>query len=219
MALRRKNLIAAMFALALPLLFTRNAVADEKFIPINPPQPTSTTNKVEVVEVFSYGCIHCARFQQQVDAYLKRMDPKKVEFVYLPATFRGDFTLLARGFYAADELGVVKKTHQGVFNAIFEKNMQFRTFNDVVAIYQSLGINADDFLKAAQSFSVESKVRRANDLMTAYAVTGTPTIIVNGKYSVTGDSAGAKGESPGEMEKIFAVVDELVKKEYAAMKH
>jgi protein dithiol oxidoreductase (disulfide-forming) len=213
MTMRSKNFIAAMFALALalPLMFVQNATAAERFLRINPAQPTSTTNKVEVIEIFSYGCIHCKHFQTQVDAYLKRMDPKKVEFTYLPATFNATFTLLARGYYAASEIGAAKATHHGVFSAIFDKNMTIRSFDDVVAIYQSLGVNRDAFIKAAQSFPVETKVRRANELMTAYAVAGTPMIVVAGKYAVTTESA------PGP-DKMFDVVDELVNKEYAAMK-
>ena len=208
---KTKSRVALLFlAVSMPIAFVAlRADAQDKYAEISPPQPVSSNDKVEVIEVFSYGCIHCAHFQPYVDAYLKRLDPKKVDFLYLPATFRPDFALLARGFYAAQSLGLAKATHQGVFNAIFEKGVQIRTFDDIVAMYQQLGVNRDDFLKAAQSFAVETKVRRANDLMRAYKIDGTPTIVVEGKYSVTGDTAGS-------VDKVFDVVDELVAKEWTA---
>jgi len=184
-----------------------------KYFAVEPPQPPQTaTGKIEVIEFFSYGCGHCAVFQPEVDAWLKRIDTSKVELVYIPATFRPDFALLARGYYAAEALGVAKSTHHGVFNAIFGSNTHsIRSFNDVAAIYEKLGVKSADLTAAAQKFDVENKLRRANDLLQVFRVDGTPTIIVAGKYRVTGESAGGN-------DKVFAVVDELIAKELAAKK-
>jgi thiol:disulfide interchange protein DsbA len=185
----------------------------QKYLDVPQPQlPLTNSGKIEVIEFFSYGCGHCATFQPYVDAWLKRVDTNKVELVYIPATFRPDFALLARGYYAADSLGAAKTTHHGVFNTIFNGTTpQIRTFNDVVAIYERLGIKREDFIAAAQKFDVETKLRTAGQLLETFRIEGTPEIIVAGKYRVTGESAGGN-------DKVFAVVDALIAKELAAKK-
>lgn len=191
----------------------RPPLAAAKYFPVDPPQPPlSTSGKIEVIEFFSYGCGHCAVFQPEVDAWLQRVDTSKVELTYIPVTFRPDFALLARGYYAAEALGVAKSTHHGIFAAIFSNTAQpVRTFNDVAALYEKVGVKAADLTAAAQKFDVETKLRRSNELLQTFRVDGTPTIVVAGKYRVTGESAGGN-------DKVFGVVDELIAKELAAKK-
>jgi len=178
---------------------------------ISPRQPTSSGNKVEVIEVFSYGCIHCAQFQPLVDAWHKTVDKNVVQFSYLPATFNPPYKILARGFYVADSLGAVPTTHQRVFNALFIDGKRAQTIEELATLYASFGINRETFLKTSQSFFVESQLRRADELMRGYRIDGTPTVIVAGKYRVTGESAGGH-------DKVFAVVDKLVAQERQAAK-
>jgi thiol:disulfide interchange protein DsbA len=216
------HLLTHAIALSLAALFLAASVshaqvlrtpATPKYFPVDPPQPPLTsTGKIEVIEFFSYGCGHCAVFQPYVDTWLKGADTSKVELVYVPATFRPDFALLARGYYAAESLGVAKSTHHGVFDVIFNRGTPpVRTFNDVAAIYEKLGIKSADLIAAAQKLSVETKLKTASQLLEAFRVDGTPTMIVAGKYRVTGESAGGS-------DKVFAVVDELIAKELAAKK-
>ena len=181
------------------------------YFPITPAQPTASGDKVEVVEVFSYGCIHCANFEPMVKAWLAKK-PAGAAFSYLPATFRQDFAMLARMFYAAEQLGIREKTHEPLFNAIFEERRPFHTMDDFVAFYaQTGGVPADKFKAATTSFEVETKLTRATNLIQAYGVDGTPSVIVAGKYRVTGESAGGYPN-------VFDVVDFLVAKELAAKK-
>ena len=87
---------------------------------VEPPQPTASGSKVEVLEVFSYACIHCAHFQPAVDAWLKKK-PADVQWEYVPAVFGGQFTSFAAAYYAADAMGVRVRSHSAVFKAIFEE--------------------------------------------------------------------------------------------------
>jgi thiol:disulfide interchange protein DsbA len=190
---------------------TPTPAATPGYLAISPPQPTSSGNKIEVIEVFSYGCIHCAQFQPYVDSWSKRVDKSAVQFSYLPAPFNPLFSLMARGYYAADSLGVSEKTHQRVFDALFVNGKQVNNLPTLADLYASLGVDRVAFMKAAQSFVVESQLRRADDLIHAYGVDGTPTIIVAGKYRVTGETAGGH-------DKVFAVVDALVAKEMKTAK-
>jgi protein dithiol oxidoreductase (disulfide-forming) len=189
----------------------QNTPATPGYVMLTQPQPTTSGTKVEVIEVFSYGCIHCAQFQPFVDSWSKRVDKSAVQFTYLPAPFNPLFKLMATGFYAADSLGATANTHQRVFDALFVQGKQVNNLNTLADLYASLGVNRDAFLKAAQSFFIESQVRRADDLMRSYQIDGTPSVIVAGKYRVTSESAGGH-------DKVFAVVDALIAKERKTVK-
>jgi thiol:disulfide interchange protein DsbA len=181
------------------------------YFAINPVEKVTTTEKIEVFEIFSYGCIHCAQFQDRVDAWRKTLNTKKVEFSYLPSPYNSVDTLLARGYFAASTLGVVEKTHHGMFQAIHERGVQVASLNDVIALYAQLGVPAEQFSKAIKDFFVETQLRRTYSLMLKYKIDSTPTLIVAGKYRITSDSAGGQ-------EAMLKVADQLIAQELAQSK-
>lgn len=183
--------------------------AGTHYFPIDPPQPTSTGDKVEVLEVFSYACIHCAHFEPQVQAWKKKM-PAQASFGYLPAVFNPSWEVFARAYYAAEVLGIAEKAHQDLFDAIHVRH-EVRNLEDIAKIYAKYGKTEQQFLDATKSFGVEMKLNRAKQLVPRYGVDGTPSVIVAGKYRVTGGSAGSA-------EKVFDVVNFLIAKELAAKK-
>lgn len=175
---------------------------------IEPTQPTAAgPGRVEVLEAFSYGCGGCAAAQPFVSAWRQRMPPA-VAFDYLPTTFRPDFELLARGYYAALALGVAEGTHARVFEAV-RKQGRITSLDDVAAVYEGLGVARADFVAAAGSFAVNARLRRAAQALPRYGVDVTPTFIVAGKYRVTGASAGS-------YERLFQIIDFLVAREAGA---
>ena len=209
-----KRFAAVLFALAAPVACAQGLVErfqeGQHYYRVQPAvATTSPAGKVEVVEVFSYGCIHCATFQPMVDKWHKAPGAAKADFKYLPATFNPMFALMARGFYAAEALGVREKTHTPLFNALFVENKQFRTIEELGDWYATQGVDKAQFLEAAKSFATETKLKRATQTMQAYGVDGTPNVVVAGKYRISGASAGG-------YDKVFDVVDFLVAKESAA---
>ena len=206
-------LAAAAFALASVSACAQGGVeqyqAGVHYFPVDPPQPTSSGDKVEVVEVFSYACIHCAHFEPHVQAW-KQKKPAEAAFVYLPAVFNASWETMARAYYAGEVLGIAEKAHQDLFDGIHVRR-DVRNLEDIAKIYAKYGKTEQQFLDATKSFAVEMKINRAKQMVPRYGVDGTPTVIVAGKYRVTGGSAGG-------MEKIFDVVNFLVAKEAAAAK-
>ena len=175
---------------------------------VDPPQQTATGDKVEVLEVFSYACPHCAHFQPYADQ-LKASLPAGAAFTYMPAVFNATWEPYARAYYTAESLGVVADTHQALFDALHRDHMPMRTIDDLSAFYAQHGVDKAKFLAASNSFEVESKLQRSSQLVKAYNVDGTPSIIVNGKYRVTGASAGGYPQ-------LIELVDWLVQKEIDA---
>jgi thiol:disulfide interchange protein DsbA len=172
------------------------------------PQPTWGRGKIEVAEVFGYNCIHCAHLQPELDPWHARL-PADVRFEYVPAAFGGIWDAFARAYFAAELLGVRERTHNDVFDAIHVKHSITNATNEEVAnLYQGLGVDKAKFLAAMDSFGVNAKLAKARTFAQRTGVTGTPTIIVNGKYRVS--STRDRG-FPG----MLATVDYLVALERA----
>lgn len=153
---------------------------------IVPEQPTVTEGKVEIVELFWYGCPHCHRFEPFISRWLKEK-PANVEFVRMPAILRPEWAIHARAFYAAEALGVLEKIHAPLFTAIHAHKQKLNTEETLMVFFAEHGVSNEDFKKAFKSFSVDAKVRRAEELGRRYGVSGTPAIVVQGKYRTDGN--------------------------------
>lgn len=184
-----------------------NWEAGKNYFLIDPAQATATGDKIEVLEIFSYACPHCAHFQPYAEQ-LKQSLPKYAQFAYMPAVFNPQWEPYARAFYTAQSLGVLDKTHQALFDALHRDHMPLRTIDDLAGFYAQHGVDKAKFLAASGSFEVESKLTRAQEIVRNDGIDGTPSIVVNGKYRVTGASAGGFPE-------LIQLVDWLVKKEHA----
>ncbi|MEO8010209.1 MAG: thiol:disulfide interchange protein DsbA/DsbL [Dokdonella sp.] len=186
------------------------AEAGKNYFVIEPAQATASGDKIEVLEIFSYACIHCAHFQPYAEE-LKAKLPAGAQFGYMPAIFNAQWEAYARAFYTAQSVGVLDKTHQALFDAVHRDRRALRSFDDIAAFYGEQGVDVAKFKAASTSFEVESKLTRARDLVPKFGVDGTPTFIVNGKYRLTGASAGGYPQ-------VVALVQMLVQKELDAKK-
>ena len=147
------------------------------------PEPTHDPQKIEVLEVFSYGCIHCFELEQALRAWKARLPPD-VDLQYLPATFRPEFQLYARGFYATEALGQLEATHTRVFDAVWKEGRQIRSLGDLANLYAGLGVDRTRFFEAAQSAENRAAVDAAYDKIRRLKVDGTPALYVAGRYRV-----------------------------------
>lgn len=149
------------------------------------PQPTWAPGKIEVAEVFSYRCIHCAEFQPKVNAWKKGM-AADVRWEYVPGVFGGSWDTFARAFFAAQLMGVQPKTHDAVFKGVFvDQAAGTGSAEDIAAMYAKWGVDQAKFLATMNSFGVTAKLNRAKQFAMRAGVDGTPTLIVNGKYRVS----------------------------------
>ncbi|HEU4669494.1 MAG TPA: thiol:disulfide interchange protein DsbA/DsbL [Dyella sp.] len=146
-----------------------------------PAQRYSPEGKVEVVEVFSYGCIHCDHFAPYAEKLRKAL-PEGVVFKLVPAPFSAEWLPFARAFYAAKKLGVVDKTHLELFREKFDQHYPMNTLDELADFYAREGVNRDEFLRIATSDAVTQQMKSDLALIQKWGVTGTPTIVVDGKY-------------------------------------
>jgi thiol:disulfide interchange protein DsbA len=146
-----------------------------------PAQRFSQDGKVEVVEVFSYGCIHCAHFAPKAEELRKQLPPG-VTFKLLPAAFSDAWLPYARAYYAAEKLGVVEKTHLDLFDKKFNQHYPISTLDELADYYATQGVDRAKFLAIATSPEVTAQIKKDLELVQKWGVDGTPTIVVDGKY-------------------------------------
>jgi thiol:disulfide interchange protein DsbA len=185
-------------------------VAGTDYVLIEPAQPTSSGDKIEVLEVFGYSCIHCAHFAPQLNAW-KKQQKEDVKVDYMPAVFGGIWVVYGRAYYAAQTMGVLDKTHDALFEALHTQKRQIGSLEDLGAWYGEHGVDAKEFLAAMESFNVNAKIAHAQEQVPKYGVEGTPSLIVNGKYRVMAPREGSYA-------KMLQITDFLVEKERATRK-
>lgn len=202
---------ATPVAAAAPFVDNGKWVEGKNYFVIEPAQPTSHPGKIEVTEVFSYACPACNGFHATADQIAKSLPPNAV-MNYLAASFRPDenWPVFQRAFYAAQALGVVDKTHDAMFDAAWKTGElstydlkaekpkpkdAWPTIDDIAKFYAKYGVDPKEFVGIANSFSINTQMKRADDLMKAYGVDSTPTMIINGKYRFTATSAGGYAQS------------------------
>jgi protein dithiol oxidoreductase (disulfide-forming) len=173
------------------------------------PIETHDPAKVEVIEVFSYACIHCKTFQPMIDGWREKA-PDYVDFQPLPASFDPTWTKLAQAYYAAEALGVTDKVHDLIFTTIHDSHVNLADPVELAKLFKSAaGVEPDKFNQVYNSFSVRSRVQQADARVRAYRVNGTPTMIVDGQFRIDARMAGGNVE-------MLQVVDYLVEQQHAA---
>jgi thiol:disulfide interchange protein DsbA len=222
-----KHIGAAMFGILALVLTPLSQAAQawtegSNYEVITPAQPTSVpSGKVEVMEVFSYGCPFCNGFQPMMAA-LEHSLPPNARMAFLPASFKPeeDWVMFQRAYFAAQALGISARTHQAIFDAVWKTGelgiadpvsgrlkVPQPSIEDAAKCYQRLtGVKPEVFLSTARSFSVDLKMRAADAQVVAMQVPSTPCIVVNGKYRVIMDSLQSQDE-------LISLVRYLVDKE------
>ena len=207
MKLRNIMCSAVLALLAMTNSQAQEFVAGQHYQEVKPPVATSVpAGKVEVLELFWYGCPHCYAFEPQLTEWVKNK-PDYIEFVRVPAVFAHNWELHARAYYAAQQLGVLDKVHQALFDAIHKQGRKVFSEEEITQFFADQGVDAEAFKKAFNSFDVDTKTRHAIALTREYGITGVPALIVNGKYRSSAQEA-------GDLNSLLKVVETLADKEH-----
>ena len=197
MTMRRRLFSQQLAAAGVALLAVRGAhaqgvpVEGQHYTRLAQPAPVSVpAGKVEVVEFFSYGCPHCYSLEPSIAPWLKTLPPQAV-FRRVPVGFNALYETYQKIFYALEAMGQLDAMHAKVFAAIHQQRMRLDKDADIAAFMNANGIDGAKFVEQFKSFSVQTKVRQANQLSKAYAIDGVPTIGVQGRYTTSGSQAGS----------------------------
>jgi len=182
--------------------------AGKTYVELTNPVPVSVPGKIEVVELFWYGCPHCYAFEPVINPWVEKL-PEDVNFKRIPALFGGPWDAHGQLFITLDTMGVEHKVHAAVFNAIQKEGKRLVKPEDMADFVATQGVDKTKFLETFNSFAVKGKMAQYKELAQKYGVQGVPTLIVNGKYRFDIGSAGGE-------EKALNVADQLIAKERAA---
>jgi len=181
-----KKLLA--FVLAACALAALPAAAQPKYSysELKPALPVEAEGKIEVLEFFWYGCIHCYNLEPAVEKWEKTL-PKDVQFRRVPAVFNDRWALDASIFYTFEAMGLLDKLHKPLFDAIHKDRLRTDVQKDFFAWLEKQGVDTKKFSETMKSFGVQSKMRRAAQMTAAYKISGTPQMAVHGRYTVSTD--------------------------------
>ncbi len=180
------------------------------YLRLSPTQPTSSNpDKVEVAEIFWYGCPHCFNFDPLLEQW-RAAQPDYVSFIRVPAVWNPLLQLHARAFYTAEVLNKGEEMHSALFSEIHERRNMLDSPEKLQEFFGRFGVDAATFTSTFESFAVQMKLQRADELNRRYRIQSVPTLIVNGKYTTGG------GET-ASYEEMLELVDELVAQERAGL--
>ena len=173
------------------------------------PVATDDPSKIEIAEVFWYGCIHCYRFEPLLEEFAAEL-PDDVNLVKVPVVWTGAAELHAKIYYASTTLGVNEEIHMQVFKALNDERRNLASESDILNYMEDIGQNRTAFQRAFNSFGVTNQVTEARARTAAYGVRGTPEVVVNGKYRVSSTMTGST-------EQMLVVAAALIEREREAL--
>lgn len=186
---------------------------DTHFVRFQSAQPViGGPDKIEVAEIFWYGCGHCFDFEPHINRWAQNK-PENVRFVRIPATWNPLLKLHAQLYYTEEVLVKNGKIadpegfRAAVFAEFHQKSNHMTSESSIQQVFEQHGVSAEDFSATWKSFEVATKLNKAQDLALRYGISGVPAVVVNGKYR-TGASQDVQGYP-----KVLEVVDELVARE------
>ena len=161
-------------------------------------QPIATDNaaKIEVMEIFWYGCIHCYQMDAPLNAWVKKL-PSDVYFKRVPGLPNPSWAPMAKAFYAMETLGVAEKLHTPLFDAI-NKSKTLNPTDEKAAIAwvtQQSGMDKLKVEQAFKSFTINTNLNRAAQIFRASGATGVPSLVIDGKYITSSTMAGGNEQA------------------------
>jgi|CXWL01.1.fsa_nt_gi thiol:disulfide interchange protein DsbA len=189
---------------------TQAAVLGKDYTQLDQPQATPANGKIEVLEFFAYPCPHCHHLVPDLNAWEKTM-PKDVSLTYVPVVFRDSWEPMAYTFYALEVLGQQSKLHDALFEAWNVTHTELNDLSQIAAFVAQRGVDKQKFSDAYRSFSVQSKVIRSKQMLQSYNIRGTPTLVVDGRFVITGLES-------RDMIRVLRELTDQVRKERATKK-
>lgn len=207
----RNVLLALSLLLISQFGFAQDAPYQEgvHYFKIDQTPAANDSGTVEVTEMFSYACSHCNTFEPYVQSWKKRK-AENAKFNRISVAFgRRSWEMMARGYITAEMLGIVEESHIAMMDAIWNRNKQFRSLDELANFYTGFGVDKDTFISTFNSFAVDSQLRKSQRDVQLFGITGTPSMVVARKYRITSN------KNVRDFNAMLDVVDYLVEKETA----
>jgi thiol:disulfide interchange protein DsbA len=183
-------------------------VEGEDYDLITPAIRTSDPDLIEVTEFFAYSCGHCYNFEPLISQWKKSL-ADDVVVRPSPAVWNKPMELYAKAYYTAEVLDVLDPMHLAMFQAIHVDRRRLASADDIGDVFAAHGVDRETFERTFNSFGVGSMARQADARARAARISGTPEMMVNGKYRITTRKAGSQAG-------MLRIAEFLIEKERAA---
>lgn len=144
----------------------------------------------EIMEFFSYSCIHCARLEASIPAFLDQK-PDNIRFTPVPVVFNEYQKPEVRAYYVVELLNLGHSAHTQIFNEINVNRNRMNTDAKFAEFFTRFGISKEEYMKHAYSFAVNAKLNQSIILTRDSQITGTPSVVANGKYRIDSGAVGS----------------------------
>ena len=165
----------------------------------------------KITEFFSFWCPHCYRFEPIV-AQIKEKKPEDVKFEKVHVNFMRSAgptvqDAVTKAMYVGKALDKELGMINGIFRHIHEDRKLIAGDDDLKKIAAKVGINAEDYDKAAKSFAVNGQFKKNNKTIETFRkhINGVPNFIVNEKYQAQFQ----RGMTPDEMIALIMYLSSL----------
>ena len=172
------------------------------------PIPTSNPAKIEIIDLFWYGCPSCYQVKDALETWREQLGNDFV-FMRKPITVRRDWVQHARIWLTAKELGVAEKLHHEIFAAIHEAGNALTTIETMTDFFAQHGVEKTAFIRTFDSSTIQNQLNQLQQEMRIYKPKVTPSLVINGRYLISGTNP---------QEKMFKIADYLIAKERLAAK-
>lgn len=161
-------------------------VENQDYKKLNPAEPFPTTDKVQVIEFFSYACPHCYAMSPHIEKWAAEL-PANVTFVRVPVSFgRREWGQLSRAFYALEATGDLKRLDAALFDGIHKESQPLFDEDHLAAWAGEHGVDAGKFRAAFESPGVSAKTMGAEQLSRLFTINSVPSVVIDGKYLALG---------------------------------
>ncbi len=201
-----KSLVFSFVMLSMAIAVSAQNSRD--VVPLNPPQPVENDGKIEVLEFFAYGCIHCFNLEPKFEEWIKRQ-PADVKVRRVPAAFAIRGVDSIQIFYTLEAMALLDKLHYKVFEAINTENIILGNPATLNQWLTKQGVDPKKYEEVQKSFSVQTKIQRARKMSEDYKITATPMLVIMGKHKL---------EQLDGAERLFGNVDRLINEARATLK-
>lgn len=159
-----------------------------------------------VIEFFSYSCPFCYRILPATES-IERNLPKVFEYRRIPVHLgKKKYEVTAYAWFLLNHFGYDAEMHRYIFNVVHAPILNEVNFNslskldDVRNFFSTMGFSGAVYETAFSAIEDSKEVERADEIARLFKVSGTPTIIVKGKYVV--QSVGVGPDSSKQLEDI-----------------
>jgi thiol:disulfide interchange protein DsbA len=200
-----KKLLTALMLLASFNLLAASPQLGQEFDKTAQVINTDNPSKIEVTEIFWYGCIHCYHMDPLINTWVKKL-PADVTFKRLPGLPNPSWAPMAKAFYAMEDLKLSDKLHTALFDAV-NKEKTLNPTDEAAAIdwmSKKSGLDKSKVEAAFKSFSMNNKLNQATNFFRASGATGVPSFVINGQYITSSTMAGGNEQALKTVDFILA---------------